>query len=69
MKASTILKIDIACPDCGKLNSLTLGDVEAREIACSSCSRVLGAARQLAAAQDRDPPRRRMRAEACASEV
>lgn len=55
MNASLILKIDIACPNCGKPNSLTLGDMEARHIACSSCHTLLGAARELAACRSHKP--------------
>lgn len=65
MNASSILKIDISCPNCGKANSLTLGDMEARNIACSGCLRLLGAARELAACRSRKPPRARPRVEAC----
>ena len=64
MCASAILMIDIACPNCGRVNSLTLGDVDARRIACSNCRSVLGAGRELAA-QRCAPPPPHFRAEEC----
>ena len=48
MSAPEILNIDVKCPCCGKVNSLTLGDVEERRnVACSACQASLGTGEQL----------------------
>ncbi len=53
MSASAILRIDVACPNCGRMNSLTLGDMDASKIACSACRNMLGTGRELAACRPR----------------
>lgn len=48
MSAPEIIKIDVTCPCCGKVNSLTLGDVdERRNVSCSACQALLGTGQQL----------------------
>ena len=48
MSAPEIIQIDVTCPCCGKVNSLTLGDVdERRNVNCSACQASLGTGRQL----------------------
>lgn len=48
MSAPEIIKIDVTCPCCGKVNSLTLGDVEERRnVSCSACQAPLGTGQEL----------------------
>ena len=49
MSASTIFNIKIECPRCGRENSITLGDMEAKKkVVCSSCRWPLGRGEELA---------------------
>ena len=53
MSASTIINIRIECPCCGRENSITLGDMEAKKkVVCSSCRWPLGRGEELA---EREP--------------
>ena len=63
VSASDIFTIDVTCPCCGKVNSLTLGGIEGRrKVNCSACHATLGAGQDLmdeadtAAGREADSP-------------